>query len=83
MRTTGTKRAIRNALFRLGLHTTPKAIVEALAKQGIQVTEELLRLVRIEILKEISRARGGKVPRPVPSMAARRRPQGYPGWRGK
>jgi hypothetical protein len=36
MRTSGLKRAVRNALFRLGLHTTPKGIVDALAQQGVQ-----------------------------------------------
>jgi hypothetical protein len=83
MRTTGTKRAIRIAFFRLGLHTTSKAIVEALAKQGIPVTEELVCIVRIEMLKKTTRANAGKVARPVPPPAVRRRPQAFPGRRGR
>jgi hypothetical protein len=84
MRTTGVKRAVRNALFRLGLHTTPKGVVDALAKQGIQVTEELVRQVRIALLKESDR---GKIitgfSRPVRSPSVRHRPQGFPGRRGQ
>jgi hypothetical protein len=80
MRTTGLKRAVRNALFRLGLHTTPKGIVDALAQQGVQVSEELVRQVRIELLKEGSRGRdSARSARPVRSPGFRRRPQGYPG----
>jgi hypothetical protein len=79
MRTTGTKRAIRNAFFRLGLHATPKAVAQALTDQAVQVDEELVRQVRFEMLKEATGGRVGKVPRPVPSPAVRRRPQGFPG----
>ena len=82
MRTTGTKRAIRTAFFRLGLHTTPKALVHALREQGVQVGAELVRQVRIEVLKEATGARVAKVPRPVPSPGVRRRPKGFPGRRG-
>ena len=76
MRTTGTRRAIRNALFRLGLHTTPKGIVDALAQQGIQVSEELGRQVRIEMLKKTQRA--VLSPDPVPVSSVRRCPKGFP-----
>ncbi len=82
MRTTGKKRAIRNALHRLGLHTTPKGVVDALAQQGVRVDEPLVRQVRLEVLKEGTEARVGKAPKPVPSPAVRRRPQGFPGRRG-
>ena len=82
MRTPGKKRAIRNALYRLGLHTTPKGIVEALAQQGVQVDEELVRQVRIEMLKERTGARNAEAPRLVPSPAVRRCPKGFPGRRG-
>lgn len=71
------KRAIRNALFRLGLHTTPKSVVAALAQQGIHVNVELVRQVHYELLKETTRPRVGKVARPVPAVC--RRPQGFPG----
>jgi hypothetical protein len=78
MRTTGKKRAIRNALFRLGLHTTPKAVVHALMQQGIPVDEELVRQVRFEILKEMTGARAGEVSRPVSLPGVRRCPKGFP-----
>jgi hypothetical protein len=78
MRTTGKKRAIRNAFFRLGLHATPKGIVEALRQQGVLVDEELVRQVKFELAKETTGARVAKVSRPVPSPAVRRCPQGFP-----
>jgi hypothetical protein len=78
MRTTGTKRAIRNAFSRLGLHATPKAAAYALRQQGFQVDEELVRQVHFELLKETIEARTAKVHRPVPPPAVRRRPQGFP-----
>jgi hypothetical protein len=83
MRTAGKKRAIRNAFFRLGLHTTPKAVVQASAQQGIVVDEELVRLVRLVPLKERTAGRFAEVPRPVPSPAVRRRPQRFPSRRGQ
>jgi hypothetical protein len=82
MRTTGKRQAIRNALFRLGLQTPPKVVVHALAQQGVQVSEELVRQVRVELLKEATRATAVRVPRPVPLPAVRRCPQGFPGRRG-
>ena len=78
MRTTGTKRAVRNAFYRLGMHAPSKAVVQALREQGIVVNEELVRQVRFEMLKENSGARAGKATRPVRSPAVRRRPQGFP-----
>jgi len=52
MRTTSTKRAIKNTFYRLGLHTTPKGVVRVLAQQGVRVNEELVRQVRFEMLIE-------------------------------
>jgi hypothetical protein len=78
MRTTGKKRAIRNAFHRLGLHATAKGVVHALAQQGIQVDEELVRQVHFELRKETTEARTAKVHRPVPPPAVRRCPQGFP-----
>jgi hypothetical protein len=79
MRTTGKNRAIRNALYRLGLHLTPTAVVHALREQGIQVDEGLVRLVRFDLLKGVTASRFAKVVRPVPSPAVRRYPQAFPG----
>jgi hypothetical protein len=79
MRTTGKKQAIRNAFFRIGLHTTPKGVVHALAQLGIVVDEDLVRLVRLDLLKETTTNRFAKVPRPASSPAVRRCPQAFPG----
>ncbi len=79
MRTIGKKRAIRRAFFRLGLHTTPKGVVDALKHQDVQVTEELIRKVRFQILKESTEARPAKASKPVQLPPVRRRPQGLPG----
>jgi hypothetical protein len=78
MRTAGTKRAIRNALYRLGLHTTPKATAQVLREQGVQVDEGLVRQVRMEMLKETTGEKVGKVARWVTVPAVRRRPRGFP-----
>jgi hypothetical protein len=78
MRTTGKRRAIRSALYRLGLHATPQAVVHALRERGVQVDETLVRQVRFEMLKESTGARVGKVSRPVQAPVVRRRPKGFP-----
>jgi hypothetical protein len=75
MHTTGTRRAIRNALV---LHATTRAVVHALAQRGVRVDEELVRRVRFELLKESTGARNTEVPGALPSPAVRRRPQGFP-----
>jgi hypothetical protein len=48
--TTGKKRAIRSAFYRLGLHTRPKVVVHALMQQGINADEELVRAVLVTML---------------------------------
>jgi hypothetical protein len=45
-------RAIHNALARLGMQASPKQVVAALASFGIDVTEGLVRQVKVEMLKE-------------------------------
>src|SRR5215472_11282903 len=79
MRRVSTKRAIRNTLYRLGLHTTPKAVVHALAQQGVRVSEELVRQVRFEMLNDSTAKRIARVSRPMPSPVMRRRPRGFRG----
>jgi hypothetical protein len=83
MRTASKERAIRNAFFRLGLHATPKEIVQALGEQGVEVEEELVRQVRLDMLNESTKAGDSKVTRPVPSPGVRRRPQDFPGRQGR
>jgi hypothetical protein len=78
MRTPDKRRAVRNALYRLGLHTTPKAVAHVLREQGVLVDEGLARQVRFEMLKEADRGKVGKVARRVTVPAVRRRPQGFP-----
>jgi hypothetical protein len=78
MRRTTTREAIRCAVFRLGLHTKPKAVVHALRERGIQVDEQLVQQVHFALLKESSRARIGEVFSLVPLPDVRRRPQGFP-----
>jgi hypothetical protein len=81
MRSTGKSRAIRNAFFRLGLHTTPKVVVHALGEQGVQFDAELFRQVRIDLVRETTAAfiPSSRVPLP----AVRRRPQGFQRRRSK
>lgn len=81
MHTSHKRRAICNALYRLGLHTPPRAIVHSLQEQGILVEETLVRAVLLEMLKETTRARNVRAARPIPTHAVRRRPQGFPGKR--
>jgi hypothetical protein len=78
MRTTARKQAIRAAFFRLGLHTTPKAILRALAQQDLQVDEQLVHQVRIELVREMTATSAVNVFSPVSFRAVRRRPQGFP-----
>jgi hypothetical protein len=82
MGTTATIHTIRKIFYCLGLHATPKVVVHALSEQGIPVDEELVRQVRMELLKETTGARVIRVLRPVASPAVRR-PQGFPGRRDK
>jgi hypothetical protein len=76
VRKTTKQQAIKNAFYRLGMHATPKGVVHALAQQGIQVDEELVRLVRIEMLNRTTESR--LAPSPAPSPTVRRSPKGFP-----
>jgi hypothetical protein len=78
MRTTGKRRAIRQAFYRLGLHTTPAVVVHALMQQGIHVDEQLVRQVRFQLVKEATDARVGQVAKPVLPQRGRRWAQGFP-----
>jgi hypothetical protein len=78
VRKTGKKRAIRNAFIRLGMQTRAKEVVRVLEGHGVYVDEQLVRLVRVEMLKGIAGARLAEAPRPVPPPAVRRCPKGFP-----
>jgi hypothetical protein len=47
------RRAVRNALARLGLQAGAREVVAALAGQGIHVSEELAQRVRREVLAQL------------------------------
>ena len=53
---TSKRRAIQNALARLGMQASPKQVVAALAEFGIDVTEALVRQVKVEMLKRAAKA---------------------------
>ena len=51
----GRTRAIQNALARLGMQASPEQVVAALAEFGIDVTEALVRRVKVEMLKRVAK----------------------------
>ncbi len=70
------KRAIQNALARLGMQASNKEVVAALAVVGIGVPEGLVRQVKVEMLKEF--ARGERQQVRIPDRCKRRRFQRPP-----
>jgi hypothetical protein len=52
----GKKRAIRAALARLGLQARPAEVVAYLRGLGVEVSEEAVRAVGFDLLREASRA---------------------------
>ena len=63
-------RAIQNALARLGMQASPKQVVAALAEFGIDVTETLVRQVKVQMLKRLA-----KVERQQVKASTAERPQ--------
>ncbi len=51
----GRRRAIQKTLGRLGMQASNREVVAALAGCEMSVTEELVRQVRVEMLKEASK----------------------------
>jgi hypothetical protein len=72
------KHAIRMALFRLGMQAKPKEVVQALADQGIFVSHDLVRLVKIEMTEKLVEATRIKFKQVVPPKSVRRRPNAIP-----
>jgi hypothetical protein len=72
--TANIQRAIRNALIRLGLHVTPKQVVEALEEQGIEVSEEFVVRVKGRMNREEAKAVRERSKRP-PKSKSHKRPQ--------
>jgi hypothetical protein len=67
---TSKRRAIQNALARLGMQASPKQVVAALAEFGIDVTETLVRQVKVQMLKRLA-----KVERQQVKASTAERPQ--------
>jgi hypothetical protein len=55
-RRSGKWRAIRNVLAHNGMQASPQQVVATLAVLGMDVTEALVRQVKLEMLKEAARA---------------------------
>jgi hypothetical protein len=66
----GRRRAIPKALCRLGMQASNREIVASLAEFGIDVTEGLVRQVKVEMLKEAANVERQKVT--VPDSCKRR-----------
>ena len=60
----GRRRAIQKTLGRLGMQASNQEVVAALAECGMGVTEELVRQVKVEILKEAVNVERQKVTAP-------------------
>ena len=66
----GRRRAIQKTLGRLGMQASNREVVAALAECGMGVTEELVRQVKVEMLKEASKVERQRVT--VPGRCKRR-----------
>lgn len=66
----GRRRAIKQTLGRLGMQAANNEVVAALAECGILVSEEMVRQVRVEMLKEVAKVERHKVT--VPGRLQRR-----------
>ena len=66
----GSRRAVQNALARLGMQASNQEVVAALAECGIGVTEGLVRQIKAEMLKEASKVERQRVT--VPGRFQRR-----------
>ena len=66
----GRRRAIQKTLGRLGIQASNQEVVAALAECGMSVTEELVRQVKVEMLKGAAKVERQKVT--VPDRFQRR-----------
>ena len=66
----GRRRAIQRTLGRLGMQASNREVVAALAECGMGVTEEFVRQVKVEMLKEASKVERQRVT--VPGRFQRR-----------
>ena len=75
---TSRSRAIQNALARLGMQASPKQVVAALAEFGIDVTEALVRRVKMEMLKRVAQVKRQQMQIPIAGRSQVRRPPKVP-----
>jgi hypothetical protein len=71
-------RAIQNALDRLGMAASPAQVVGALAEFGIEVTETLVRLVKVQMLKRVAKVERQQTQIPRAGRPQARRPPKVP-----
>jgi hypothetical protein len=74
----GKTRAIQNALARLGMQASPKQVVAAVAEFGIDVSEGLVRQVKLRTLKEAAQVERQRVKAPKAERPQVRRPPKLP-----
>ena len=67
----GRRRAIQKTLGRLGMQASNREVVAALAECGMGVTEEFVRQVKVEMLKEASKVERQRVRFVAASSAGR------------
>jgi hypothetical protein len=72
------KRAIQNALARLGIQASPTQVVALVARFGIAVTEALVRQVKVQMLKTVARVKRQQVQIPRTGRPQVRRPAKVP-----
>ena len=75
-------RAIQNALARLGMQATPEQVVAVVASFGIDVTEALVRQVKVQLLKRVAKVERQQMQIPGAGRSQLRRPPKVPPRRG-
>ena len=75
---TSKTRAIQNALDRLGMQASPEQVVAALAEFGIDVTETLVRRVKMEMLMRVAQVKRQQMQIPRAGRSPVRRPPKVP-----
>jgi hypothetical protein len=71
----GKKKAIQNTLARLGLQTSNREVVAALASFGLDVSEALVQQVRIQMQKEAAKIAQQRVRVPARALRIQRPPK--------
>jgi hypothetical protein len=60
------------------MQARPKEVVQTLAEQGVFVSHDLVRLVKIEMIEKLVEATRIKFKQVVPPKSVRRRPNAIP-----